>query len=226
MRTLFIKSTTDRIINMALMDLHLEEEVREIVIGVQVLMAKAKQKSSNLFMAFLVLKDPYNNVFHSAVMEAIGEIPMAKANTVKQFVMAGQEFRRPGRGIRESNESEMPQIVLALCMYPVMAAIDQSKGFPISPKMKVACKAFVEKMVLFATTEDDMKEHLNTVGVALKAIGLDEIDTEHCRYVAMTFNNGQMSVENDLDFTLNGRKIRGIQKNESWKFLGKEFEVK
>lgn len=200
------------------------EGVLEIAISVNVMMAKAKQTSSNIFMTFLEMEDPYYNVTHSAVMEALVGIPMA--NMVKQFVMIGQEYRRPGRGIMDSIESPSSRMVLALCMNSVINVVDQSKGFPISTKNKVACKAFVEKLLLIATTEEDMREHLNKVGDAYKAIGLEKIDADHSRYVAITFNNKRMSVRNDLNFKLAEQEIRGVSKNESWKFLGKKFEIK
>lgn len=211
---------------MAPVDPYLEEYsegVREIARSVNVMMARAKQNSTNLYMIFLELTDPYYNVTHSAVMEAIKELPMAKM--VKHFIMVGQECRLPGRGIMESTECKMSRMVLALCMNPVIKAVEQSKGFPISANKNVACKAFVEKLVLIAKTEEDMKEHLQKIGDALKAIGLEKIDANHCRYVAMTFNNKQMSVKTDLDFELAEQKIRGVQRRESWTFLGKKFEV-
>lgn len=211
---------------MALVDPYLEkysEGVLEIATSVKVMIAKAKLRSSNLFMIFLELEDPYDNVNHSAVMEALVRIPMA--SVVKEFVMNGQELRSPGRGIMNHIECEMSRMVLALCMNPVIKAVDQSKGFPISANSKLACKAFVEKMVLISATEEDMKEHLRKVGDSLKAVGLDKIDAGNCRYVAITFNNGQINVRNDLDFKLADQVIRGVSKSESWKFLGKTFVV-
>lgn len=200
------------------------EGVREIEICIYAMMAKAKQTTSNLFMAFLEFEDPYYNVAHTAVMQAIQVLPMA--TFVKQFVMIGQEFRRSGHGIMNSSECEMSRMVLALCMNSVIAAVDQSKGFPLSANQTIACKAFVEKLVLIATTEEDMKEHLKKVGDAYKAIGLETLDSGHSRYFAITFNNKQMNVKNDLDFKLAEQEIRGVQRRESWQFLGKKFEVK
>ncbi len=200
------------------------EGVREIITSVNVVMAKAKQNSANVFMTFVELDDPYYNVAHHAVMDALKKIPMA--NMVKQFVLNGQELRSPGRGIMDSRESPLSRMVMALCMNPVIEAIDQSKGFPLSSKKKVACHAFVEKRVLISTTEEDMKEQLAKVGDELKTIGLEKIDANRCRYVAMTFNNRQMSVKNDLNFELAGQAIKGVCKNESWTFLGKKLEAK
>lgn len=211
---------------MAPIDPYLKEYsdgVLEIATSVNVMIAKAKQTKSNLFMTFVELEDPYDNVLHSAVTESLVGIPMA--SMVKQFVMYNQ-LQRPDRGIMNSIECEMSRMVLALCVNPALKAVDQSKGFPISASVKLACKAFVEKLVLIATTEEDMKEHLNIVGDAFKAIGLEKIDAEHCRYVAVTFNNGQMIVRNNLDFKLAEQEIRGVRKNESWTFLGKKFVVK
>lgn len=202
------------------------EGVREIEICLYAMIAKAKQTTSNLFMAFLEFEDPYYNVAHTAVMQAIQGLPMPMATLVKQFVMNGQEYRRSGHGIMNSRECEMSRMVLALCMNSVIAAVDQSKGFPLSANQKIACKAFVEKLVLIATTEEDMKENLKKVGDAYKAIGLETLDVGHSRYVAITFNNKQMSVKNDLDFKLAEQEIRGVQRREVWQFLGKKFEVK
>ncbi|XP_037034182.1 uncharacterized protein LOC119072971 [Bradysia coprophila] len=198
--------------------------VREIEVTINLMMARAKQTSSSLYMTFVELDDPYYNIAHSAVLEAIRQIPSAPI--IRQFVMCAQEFRRPGRGIMDGIECELSRLVLGVCMNPVLKAIDQSKGFPISAKENLACKAFVEKLVIMAKTEEDMKEHLDKVGDALKAIGLEKIDAGRCRYVAMTFDNNQMSVKNDLDFQLADQKIRGVQKRESWQFLGKKFQVK
>lgn len=188
------------------------------------MLTKAKQTSSNLFMVFLEFEDPYYNVTHSAVLEAIRKLPMAVM--VRQFVMFGQELRRPDRGIRNSIDCELSRMVLGLCINPVLMALNQSKGFPISRKENLACKAFVEKLVLMAKSEEDMKEHLLKVGDALKAIGLEKIDADRCLYVAMTFNNNQMCVRNDLNFQLAEQQIRGVQRRESWTFLGKKFQVK
>lgn len=199
------------------------EGVREIATTVNVMMARAKQTSTNLYMAFLELDEPYYNIAHSAIMEAIRGLPVA--NFVRQIVMASQGLGRPGHGMADSRECDLSRMVLALCMNPILQAVNQAKGFPISSKENVACKAFVEKMVLMASTEEHMKEHLRVVGDGLKAIGLEKIDINNCRYVAMTFDNKQTIVKNDLDFKLAEQGIRGVQRKESWKFLGKKFQV-
>lgn len=211
---------------MASVDPYLEEYsegVREIATSVSVMMARAKQKSTDLFMVFLELEDPYDNIAHSAVLEAIRTLPMA--TMVQHFVMEGHEVKRPDHGIKNSIRCKMSRMVMALCINPILMAIDQSKGFPINSRETVACKAFVEKLILIATTEDDMKEHLRKVGDLLTAIGLEKIDKNNCRYVAMTFDKKQMSVKNDLDFKLADQDIRGVQWKESWTFLGKTFEI-
>ncbi|KAJ6640085.1 Retrovirus-related Pol polyprotein from type-1 retrotransposable element R2 [Pseudolycoriella hygida] len=194
-----------------------------IATTVNVSMARAKQTSTNLYMVFLELEEPYDNIAHPAILEAIRGLSIA--NFMRQIVMASQGLGRPGHGIVGGQDCDLSRMMLGLCMDPILRAVNVEKGFPISSKENVACKAFVEKMVLMASNEENMKEHLRIVGDGLKAIGLEKIDRHNCRYVAMTFDNKQMIVKNDLDFELAGQQIRGVQRKEPWKFLGKKFEV-
>lgn len=207
--------------------------VAENILTLKAILVDARERSKELHIASIDIRNAFGSITHSAIMESLRQIGVdeksvsyiqkAYGQASTNLIYDGEtSFVKIKRGVMQGDP--LSPILFNIALDRALDGLEGCLGYSFGNNTKVCCVAYADDILLISGSELGLQHNLSKLANKLGEMGL-AINTNKTSVLSMIHLGKEKKwvVDKRSRFELSGQALKQLGPSDTWKYLGISF---